>query len=384
MMKTIFTNSISARRLAALIAGIPFALAPALSAQLVHDNPNLLAYEGFNYSVGQDLIGQSGGEGWGAPWDVTHSQSVGLDVPIQEGSLSYTDMMGNHLYTTGNFAYAAGGEHDTENTGNLFIARELAAEMSSEAGDVYYISFLAQRAGEPMDPDDPKWDEVEGGYPWGENLYPRNTGVRLLSPPDDSEFGGNDLNALIGTGSAHEERAPLNDWKFVSEDAALHTGELMHTQVHLVVVRIERNVVEAGETTDEGATTGDRATIWVNPVLDVEDEESAMTADVMDGEDAYHIPVGRLGIEAGNSSDTRNKGELYIDEIRVGTTYAAVTPYREGFWHGYEIGARGWVNTGNLMGPLNVDFAPWIYSSRIGWIYEGPIDANGGWIFIAR
>ena len=303
--------------------------------QLVHDDANLIAYEGFEYVPGGSLTDGTlaGGFGWHGAWNVTNAQFMGAPTAIQDGSLQYVDMAGHRLHTTGNRGYGAGGNPDDPDGGFgfLFIARTLAQELSGEPGSVYYLSFLAQEVGPPLDPEDPMWDEY-GGYPHGENLHPRSGSLRLLGPPDETQFGGSISTARIGRSNFHPERQPIADWTFRTGDTHVSTGVLMHERVHLVVVRIQRNVVESSVTDGSGnpVALGDRVTMWLNPKLAEELDDDGLTFDVIDRNDPYHIPVGRIGFEAGSHSPIRPESRLTFDEIRVGTTYASVTPHYTG------------------------------------------------------
>ncbi len=379
-----------------LLAGglcLAVALGAPAHANIIHDDDNLLAYEGFDYEPGSNLTFGTlmGGFGWAAPWRVTSAGSQGLVAPIQEGSLEYTDAEGNMLVTSGNHAYGSGAARGDFGSSSLNIARELEEQLGSEPGSVYYISFLAQRVGPELDPEDPVF---EGNFPFGDNLYPRNAGIRLMGPPDTSQFGGNALDALIGTPSFFGDgsAAPINDWKFNSENTSIRTGVLMHEQVSLAVARIERNIVEVESTDGEGnpvTLTGDRVTFWINPSLEAEIDADGLTADIMDGDDPFNIPVARIGVEAGDADfpdDGRPEAHIIFDEIRVGTTYASVTPYTTdgvATWNGYPV-VDGWADTGDWMEQLYVGHDPWIYNPAVGWTYVDGVDATGGWMFVPK
>ncbi|MCC5804696.1 MAG: hypothetical protein JJU00_00080 [Opitutales bacterium] len=385
-------SSTPAARLVTGALCLALSLGATAHANIVHDDDNLLAYEGFDYDVGGSLTfgNLEGGFGWAAPWRVTSAGSQGLSAPIQEGTLEYTDAEGNRLVTSGNHAYGSGAIRGDFASSSLNIARELADPLGSEPGSVYYISFLAQRVGPELDPEDPVF---EGDYPYGDNLYPRNAGIRLMGPPDTGQFGGNALDALIGTPSYFGDgsAAPTNDWKFNSEVTSIRTGVLMHEQTSLVVARIERNVVEGEITDDEGnpaTATGDRVTFWVNPSLEAEIDEDGLTEDILRGNGLpFHIPVGRIGVEAGDADfpdDGRPEAHIIFDEIRVGTTYASVTPYTtdgEVTWYGYTV-VDGWADTGDWMGQLYVGHDPWVYNPAVGWTYVADVHETGAWMFV--
>ncbi len=49
--------------------------------------------------------------------------------------------------------------------------------------------------------------------------------------------------------------------------------------------------------------------------------------------------------------------------------------------------ANGWVNTGDWLGYVNVDNAPWIYSDDLdNWMYieEANVSSSGGWVFVVN
>ncbi len=82
-----------------------------------------------------------------------------------------------------------------------------------------------------------------------------------------------------------------------------------------------------------------------------------------------------------------------IDEIRVGSTWASVSPTNGNGgpvdpdpeeWAGYTVSEDGWVNTEDFMGMLYVENAPWIWVSNLNrYIYlpEEYVEADGAWSF---
>src|ERR1041385_141463 len=134
----------------------------ALLGMIAQVSGSIIAYEGFNYTIGSQAVGRSGiiadwngGIGWAGPWEdiapdpndafVNPASSTDLAVSdILAGSLSYTDSVGHVLVTSGNMLHNSG----TNNTATSRPARNLAAFVMTN-GTTTWISFLGQRTGSP-------------------------------------------------------------------------------------------------------------------------------------------------------------------------------------------------------------------------------------------
>lgn len=98
-----------------------------------------------------------------------------------------------------------------------------------------------------------------------------------------------------------------------------------------------------------------------------------------------------LGLSSGNSVDGA-KGVDYMlyDTLAIDTTgenLSTPTPGPAALWAGFSVDANGWVNTGDWLGYVNVDKAPWIYSDDLdNWMYieEANVSSSGGWVFVVN
>ncbi|MDP0499050.1 MAG: hypothetical protein Q7P63_03030 [Verrucomicrobiota bacterium JB022] len=346
----------------------------------------LLAYEGFDYIAGQQLVVNSldGGTGWVGPWVAAEPGPQPL-ASVQEASLEYTDEGGYALATTGGHAYVSG------DTGvNTNVRRTLSEPVAAEPGNTVYMSFIGQRVGEPTDLSNPLWSDTSiypNGYPWGDNLYPRGAGLNIFS--GDS---GTDTSAMIGNLSDQL----INQWSFNSESTHF-IDETAFTDQAFIVVRLtytaHQEVNMVGEVVD---LVGTVATFWVNPRNLLEEDASDAIRDVAlrDLVTPNDVAMQGLGLHAGNDSYYRPVGEFLADELRVGTDWHAVTPVQGGkptpevpaptYWAGMEI-VDGYVWAGSELRWLWVDSAPWLYSHVLNawvWVEEEWMQEDSHWLYI--
>lgn len=245
----------------------------------------LLAYEGFDYPAGANLVGQTGGFGFSTAW----GSSAGIQR-IDHPGLSYPGLItsGGHLYLEGTSA------------GNALLFRDLTVGHGTE-GTTVWISFMHQRTG-PVGGD---------AGPGGNPSYLRPINLALFE-------GGSERLALgEGTRSVGTASAPDTDvWGLVvsgNVNIAATTWTTASLAVEsLALVRI-----------DYGPGDVDTAYMWINPSLGAEpDIASAMAA--ANGNFAFN----RIRPFAGNPSAAAGNlgGQGTMDEIRIGTTWASVVP----------------------------------------------------------
>jgi hypothetical protein len=302
----------------------------------------LLAYEGFDYTVGAGLNGLAGGVGWDKPgftgWDGSQA-AIGADV-IQAGSLQYTDTLGNVLTTTG------GKLLNTGSAGASQGGRYLAERRSTGST---WMSFLSQRIGEL---------NTDGTYLGGANLAlfdltrdnnqerlnigPENSNNSWLNPDTNEREDRFQLRypnvslQLLNSHLPEESQPPTPNFNTASNGTIAGRYRDVFTEasthnVNLFVMRIDH--IEGG---------GDNIYFWLNPnlnttpsdnnvsgrYLDADIQAAALVAEVApygpavgaDGEQSFD----RLRLFAAASAIP---AELLIDEIRFGTTFASVTPH---------------------------------------------------------
>jgi MYXO-CTERM domain-containing protein len=244
----------------------------------------LIAYEGFDYASGSALPGQSGGSGWLNPWQVNATPAGG--AVVQSGSLGYTDSHGNALVTSGSSSFYSGA------AGTAQPNRDLPTVLGAD-GTTAWVSFLGVRVGPTAA---------------GANPYPRAANFSLFN----GTLASSQEQLAIGNATG----AALNNWALIPDGsiANIQSSSLAFDQLSLVVVRID---FLAGN---------DNAYMFVNPTLDVAPDISGAAATSLG---AFDLSFNRVRPFAGNPQDANGRpyAELKLDEIRVGDTYADVTPF---------------------------------------------------------
>ena len=289
----------------------------------------LLAYEGFDYVPGTLIVGGGGGTGWDGTWDELQGESFASAV--EAGSLHYTDAMGNVLITSGGRLLSTGVDGTSLPGRNLSFRR-------GDDGTSTWVSFLGQRIGERN--------------PTGEfaGTYQRGAFLALF---DLSTINGNTEKVNIGEntnvqyplpGGGFEDRwfarAPgVAAGVVVSPPPASNPvngrlrdvySESKFDELSLVVMRIDH------------LPGNDNFHFWVNPALSVDPSDSSASGHFLASEieataaslsvEPYLLPgdgefsFNRVRLFAGNSN-VIPFAEWLLDEIRVGTTFADVTPH---------------------------------------------------------
>ncbi|MCC5806888.1 MAG: hypothetical protein JJU00_11230 [Opitutales bacterium] len=380
---------------------LPEILAGGIESIAPPEPDGLLAYEGFDYdpAAGANLTsGQlDGGFGWSTPWQ-TELGAISTRAPVDEGSLGYIDESGRTLQTSGHHAFISGTtpeEAFNPNGYHTFVKRALAESPAAIPDNRVYLSFIAQRTGEAADPDAEIWQDTSiypNGYPFGDNLYPRGATVQFLR-----DFDNHNPSAQIGNISNQSD----NRWGFFA-DATEIRDDLPFHEPAFIVVRLDYSGHQMpnlrGEPVDR---TGTRATVWVNPRdLSLEDPGDAHRETVLlDGADPFDVEVHAIALSTLDASHNRPVSAMLVDEIRVGTTWASVTPYvgedpdrvdptdpaAPTEWLGAEVSRDGYVYAGPRIGTVWVGRAPWIYSHDLGLWFYLPEEHNAGgdaWAYV--
>lgn len=253
-----------------LAALAPFALASAASAASAALMTT--AYESFDYSAGTLTgNGSAADAGWGSSW---------LESNQAPGGVSATTLSEGNLVVGGNKASLL-----PRNFGQGSVQTyRLLSERVGDDESVIWMSFIGQKT---------------------------NTGTRFfsLSLHDDVSVSGGSVSSeaqvlSVGHGSGG------NNWLLngAAPAAAVSTQEQV-----LAVLRIDFTGAD------------DSATLWLDPALG-----GPAPADG----DAYATGTGDFAFEAvrlgaGKASGGNSTSEGNFDEIRFGTTFAAVTPVPE-------------------------------------------------------
>lgn len=281
----------------------------------------LLAYEGFDYTAGETLLNQNGGSNWAQPWQ-TNSQTSAQNTIIVSGSFGYTDQAGHSLVTTGNRAHFTGngsatGDNIGGNTANAQPIRSLNfSRGSNNVSESTWVSLVAQRNGNPF-----LFNDAGGNV-----FYGRATSVQLFTTTE---------NLSIGRASQNSETNPAlpNDtWSLFNAGSAVSTVPTTmpwtSSTPAFLLIRIDHVGAVA---TNVGSA--DTAYLWINPTnLAVEPSLGAANATITAGYlgAARDFAFNRIRFFGGNDNATVGYGAMDVDEIRVGETYADVTPIAGG------------------------------------------------------
>lgn len=346
------------------------------------EDPDLIAYEGFDYEVDTSIENQDGGYGWKGAWGFRRMFDGKGDVVqdsamVVSGSLKYGDLTttGNHVHLYGDF-------------GKLELARELEEVIIGEDGTSTYLSFLGQRVGPEVDPDmeDPHWDDPDTPerepYPYGDNLYPMGaTPVRLWNDIDRERLS-------VGNRSWRDE----NTWRVFGAGLDHPTEVSFSEEVVFIVVRIDHHGVDDNPEKHR-ENTADDIYLWVNPDLDAGDDIS--TADIaLEGpydvnDDTIPVDYSHLAwispfVETADGDFPH--AEALVDEIRLGKTWDSVVPRGEAppdtSWGPFEPDENGDLDTGVFMSWVNVKRKPWIWNYSLQTYVYMPaqyLKSNGGW-----
>ena len=247
----------------------------------------LLYAESFDYPEGKSNLPGYGG------YQRKVSQAAASDV-IQ-GSLSYEDVAGNRLLTSGNSAHALALH------GYPQIDDITALSLPENTPEVIWCSFLAR--------------QTAGSTSRFFNLCFRAKDDTLQPP--DSDFSDDEILA-IGMPSA----APLQHWQIWDRTATgFHrktaVSGISTTALAFLLVRMELNVNAEG---------CERFTLWVNPRLDQTPPATTLSITSTFSNLKQWSDLGKLRIGAGVSDQPGLSTGFLIDEIRLGTTAAAVMP----------------------------------------------------------
>jgi hypothetical protein len=225
-----------------------------------------VAYEGFNYSSGAQLWGQSGGTGWNGAWRQRLVGTAGVTPAVSSTGLSYVDANGNQLTTSGLAAVV-------NNTGGTQIGfRDLAIGRTTET----WMSFLI--------------DPGSSGNFIGMTLY------------DLSDNNGAP-NSIVGI----DQRLSTDGLRLT---ALGDTGHIDFDPVDDTTVFTVLHLVKGG-----GTAGADLIEVFYNPLL------NSTPATAFDSINVTSGSFDRVRIAATIATPA------LFDEFRVGDSFADVAPY---------------------------------------------------------
>ena len=246
----------------------------------------VVAYEGFDYVPAEDgLSGASGGSGWDNNWSAVNND-------IRAAGLGYVSGA-NQLVAGGGSARL-----DLQHGGSF---RSFTPAYATAAG-TYWISFLAQIG--------------NGSSYAGLSLFNENN-QEMLFLGDTSGYSTWGMETHGAGSSIFGSGLGVNHQAFI-------------------VARIDFNV--SGDT--------DNVRMWINPSLSSTPLDAAASAADLDiaMNNGTALTFDRIRIQQGLSGDN-----AIFDEIRIGTTWADVSPFEEATSMIPEPGATGLFMLGALL-----------------------------------
>jgi hypothetical protein len=275
-----------------------YLMACAIATLLAETAPNasaaLLSYEGFDYPTGDSVVGKTGGTGFSAAWIINGGAGVATN---QADSLSYRDSVGNTLVTSGGSLFLQGVK--TDNGAAAQPSRTLPYSRGTNTGGTdntnTWISFLAVRQGPSTNV-----------YPF--NPYPRSASISLYNTGAERLGMGNTTPANGGISNV-VSLVPLGNTN--------RPSSVIYSQTNLIVVRVDHIT---------GAAL-DNAHLFVNPPLGIEPSINDAATNTIG---QFDFTFNRIRPFAGGDrslSVGTPYAEVILDEIRIGETFADVTPF---------------------------------------------------------
>ena len=278
----------------AMSAGTALLLALALFSLPGRAGATVLEYEGFNYTAGTTVAGQTGGTGWTAAWTAAGAGTfMGTNTAI---GLTYTDANSNALQTTGGSVIVSGTVATTA-TPNRVLNNNLSggAGVVAGPGATNWISFLYKRL----------------NFALGTLPFIRQSTVSLFEGSGERvPIGSPNTTATVsnvfsvwGTG-AHNVGAP-----FQAPNYPITSGSTYFVLLKVVT---------------DGTAAADTVYVWIN-WTNLTIEPNISTATIVQNE-VNLSSVNTLRLQANNQNSSGSNAVCQVDEIRVGTAFPDVAP----------------------------------------------------------
>jgi hypothetical protein len=277
-------------------------------------NAQLLGYEGFNYTSGSALAGQSTGSGLFGTWT---TKTPGASSSVASSGLTYTDGSGNVLSTSGNSGVSIGSS-STDNPQLLFGSTlGVASGATATAGSgTIWMSFLWQ--GLNTSSTGSFFRQASFGLYYGMTTTSASgsealdIGIPNISSanvstvnPNLSVWYGGHAPGTLGTSQTSSSTAPAID-----TGVAANGGNTL-----FVVLELQM---------DNSSTTADTLNMWVNPTLG--GSTPTGTKFTYSLADMTSINGIRMSGDGVNATYGTIAGEQQYDEFRAGGTFADVSP----------------------------------------------------------
>jgi hypothetical protein len=273
-----------------LACGLLFTLAMADSAFA-----GASAYEGFDYSpTGSDLSGNNGGTGFSGPWvPGGYNASLFDNYDIASGSLTFGSLQvsGNHVHSSAVNAVAG-------------LTRPLSAPLGAD-GTTRYISFLVRPEGT-----------------LGAGLFNGFFGLILHRP--DAFPGANPEPPELFVGKPGAEQ--IDQYVLENRGGAMQVPSGVLAEIGKTVLLVVRADFSAGI---------DKFTLYVNPTPGCPEPAQGIVKEDIDNGTITELTI-------------YSSGEFSMDELRVGNTFADVTPaISTPVYEGFDYSPAGLVLNGN-------------------------------------
>jgi pectate lyase len=265
-------------------------------------NSILLAYEGFNYPAGACIANQGGGKGWSTPWQ---SFNPGSYMATNTAStLAYGALVAtNGGLQVGYPQPGVPGAADTTATVQRVLPATLGALASTNSG-VLWISFLMYN---PM-------------YPTSPGKYYRQSNLGLFSGASGTNNGGAEVAAVGLPNTSATITTNFGAWAAnIAPVPVLSSVPAFTTNVQLVVLKLAVD--------NTGAADYIYAWFDLNPAIlgNNTNTPNVLTADITFN--AVDLSsVNALRFQAGNFNSNGTNAFFTADELRLGTSFASVTP----------------------------------------------------------
>ncbi len=255
----------------------------------------ILFYDGFHYDPGEDALEQQ------LRWAVTRTPGASSDVVA--GNLTYVDGSGNTLHSAGNHVRVDTVDEgpQTENLSDL----DLQSPFNPQ-GNVRWLSVVMQKL-------TPSLRVVGVSLRGLDNVF---------DPPDTNTTPDEFLNIGTNTNQDPQNFRIVNRAQAGTFTSSATSPISAYTRSFLLV-KIEMNV---------DGTDRERYTLWVNPGLATEPAAgSGFSFTSLRSDFAAWSDVKVVRITAGEALNGQPATDMLVDELRIGETFADVTPHEPSF-----------------------------------------------------
>lgn len=301
------------RRQLSLTASFVVSAAVAIGTSL-SSKASLVAYEGFDYTAGNTLFGMNGGSGWGAAWANlgTTASFTASNTLVSSGSFTYTDTYSKQLAVSGNRLFLTGNGPangiPSSSLGNVSPNRVLTSGFGTNgSSQVIWISFLTQVNSSGVTYNAPNRGAINSGRAQGLQVFTGGTEKML--------FGRSSQNQEADDPTWPNDTLAINYHGSATFTTNSSISSVSLNSLSLVLVRLDLD--------GSSSTYNDKASMWINPSDLSNPTNSAPNATLAlsqftTGVDR-DLSFNTIRLFAGSSNSIVGWGNIYLDEIRIGT-----------------------------------------------------------------